>query len=75
MGIKGIPYHDFEEIGHQSEGGAFQCKRSVMELRRFQKEFLERALAPEIGTAALCIPRGNGKSFLAAHILTKPKPR
>ena len=42
-----------------------------MELRRFQKEFLERALSPGIDTAALSIPRGNGKSFLAAHILTR----
>ena len=42
-----------------------------MELRRFQKEFLERALAPGIDIAALCLSRGNGKSFLAAHILTR----
>ena len=42
-----------------------------MKLRRFQKEFLDRALAPGIDIAALCLPRGNGKSFLAAHILTR----
>ena len=42
-----------------------------MELRRFQKEFLSRALSPGVDTAALCLPRGNGKSFLAGHILTR----
>ena len=42
-----------------------------MRLRKFQEEFLKRALAPEIDTAALCLSRGNGKSFLAAHILTR----
>ena len=42
-----------------------------MELRRFQKEFLERALAPGIDIGALCLSRGNGKSFLAAHIITR----
>lgn len=33
--------------------------------------FLRRALAPGIDTAVLSIPRGNGKSHLAAHILTR----
>ena len=42
-----------------------------MQLRRFQKEFLDKGLAPGIDVAALCLPRGNGKSFLAAHILTR----
>ena len=42
-----------------------------MELRPFQKEFLKHALSPGIDIAALCLPRGNGKSFLAAHILTR----
>ena len=42
-----------------------------MELRRFQKEFLRRALAPGIHVAALSIPRGNGKSWLAGHLLTR----
>ena len=40
-------------------------------LRPFQRRFLRRALAPGVQTAALSIPRGNGKSFLAAHILTR----
>ena len=42
-----------------------------MELRRFQKEFLDKALAPGIDIGALCLSRGNGKSFLAAYILTR----
>ena len=42
-----------------------------MKLRKFQSEFLKRALAPGIDTAALCLARGNGKSFLAAHIITR----
>ncbi len=69
--IDGDPYHDFGAPGTISDGGAFQCKRSVMQLRRFQKEFLDRALAPGIDVAALSLSRGNGKSFLAAHILTR----
>ena len=38
-------------------------------LFKFQRTFVERAMAPDIDTAALSIPRGNGKSWLAAHIL------
>jgi hypothetical protein len=42
-----------------------------MELRKFQQEFIRRAFAPGVDTAALSLPRGNGKSFLAAHIVTR----
>ena len=42
-----------------------------MKLRPFQRRFLSRALAPGIDTAALSIPRGNGKSYLAAYILQR----
>lgn len=42
-----------------------------MNLRRFQRQFLARALAPGVDIGALSLPRGNGKSFLAAHILTR----
>ena len=42
-----------------------------MQLRKFQKEFLAKGLAPGIDVAALSLSRGNGKSFLAAHILTR----
>ena len=50
------------------------CKVSPqqeMKLRPFQRTFLRRALAPGIDTAALSLPRGNGKSFLASRILTR----
>ena len=42
-----------------------------MNLRPFQKLFVKRALAPGIDTAALSIPRSNGKSWLAAHLLER----
>ena len=42
-----------------------------MKLRRFQDEFIRRAMAPGIDIAALSTPRGNGKSFLAGHLLTR----
>ena len=52
--------------------GSFPCKRDVMtELRSFQREFIRRALAPGVDVAALSIPRGNGKSWLAAHLLQR----
>ena len=41
------------------------------QLRAFQKQFVRRALAPGIDVAALSIPRGNGKSWLVAHLLTR----
>ena len=41
------------------------------QLRAFQKQFVKRALAPGIDVAALSIPRGNGKSWLAAHLLQR----
>ena len=42
-----------------------------MKLRSFQKRFLKAALAPGIDTACLSIPRSNGKSWLAAHVLER----
>ena len=42
-----------------------------MSLRRFQKQFITNALNPGIDVAALSIPRGNGKSWLAAYLLTR----
>ena len=41
------------------------------ELRGFQKKFVKGALAPGVDVAALSIPRGNGKSWLAAQILLR----
>ena len=42
-----------------------------MNLRPFQRAFIRAATAPGIDTAALSLPRGNGKSWLAAHLLTR----
>ena len=41
------------------------------DLRPFQRRFLSAALAPRIDTAVLSLPRGNGKTWLAARILTR----
>ena len=41
------------------------------QLRVFQQQFVRRALAPGIDVAALSIPRGNGKSWLAAYLLRR----
>ena len=40
-----------------------------MKLRPFQRAFIRGATAPGIDTAALSLPRGQGKSWLAAHLL------
>ena len=37
----------------------------------FQKTFVRNALDPDVDTACLSIPRGNGKSWLAAYILSR----
>ena len=41
------------------------------QLRAFQKQFVRGALAPGVDVAALSIPRGNGKSWLAAYLLER----
>ena len=43
----------------------------MIELRPFQLKFLRGALDPATDTACLSIPRGNGKSTLAAYILSR----
>ena len=43
----------------------------MLDLRRFQTRFIRAALRPGIDTAALSLPRGNGKSALAGHILAR----
>ena len=42
-----------------------------MDLRPFQRTFIRHATAPGIDTAALSLPRGNGKSALAGYLLTR----
>ena len=43
----------------------------MIDPRPFQRTFLRRALASGIDTAALSLPRANGKSHLAAYVLTR----
>ena len=42
-----------------------------MQLRRFQADFLRNAMRPEIDMACPSLPRGNGKSWLAAHLAAR----
>ena len=42
-----------------------------MDLRPFQRAFIKNTLRPDVDIAALSLPRGNGKSFLAAHLVTR----
>ena len=42
-----------------------------MDLRPFQRRFLRGALAPGVDTAALSLPRGNGKSALAGYLVSR----
>ena len=43
----------------------------MFELRPFQKTFIKRALSSQVDTAALSLPRGNGKSSLAGHLAAR----
>lgn len=43
----------------------------MADLRPFQRRFVAAATADGIDTACLSLPRGNGKSWLAAHLVTR----
>lgn len=43
----------------------------MFELRRFQRAFIRNATRPGIDTACFSTPRGNGKSWLAAHLVAR----
>ena len=43
----------------------------MIELQPFQRRFLRASLKPSVDTAALSIPRGNGKSWIAAYIMRR----
>ena len=43
----------------------------MLTLRPFQRRFIRGATDPAIDTACLSLPRGNGKSTLAAHIVAR----
>ena len=49
----------------------FRVIESTMQLRPFQKRFIKGAFADGVDTGVLSIARGNGKSCLGAHILTR----
>ena len=54
------------------KGAGLPFSASDMEqLRPFQRRFVKGATAPGIDTGTLSLPRGNGKSWLAAHLLTR----
>ena len=55
-----------------SDVGVLRAQKGLlMKLRAFQRAFIRGATAPGIDTAALSVPRGNGKSWLAAHLLAR----
>ena len=43
----------------------------MIDLRPFQKRFIANAIRPDIDTAVKSMPRGNGKSALAGHLVTR----
>ena len=43
----------------------------MLDLLPFQRRFIRAAFQPGIRTAALSLPRGNGKSSLAAHVVQR----
>ena len=43
----------------------------MLDLRPFQRRFIKAATAPGIDTAALSLPRGNGKSWLAGYLVSR----
>jgi len=70
----GIPCRSGQIWGPIPQGGPLVRQgtgRDVVELRPFQRQFLSRALAPDIRTAALSIPRGNGKSTMCAWLASR----
>ena len=44
---------------------------SLLNLLNFQKRFISNAIREDIDTAVLSLPRGNGKSALAGHLVTR----
>ena len=43
----------------------------MMRLRPFQRDFIKHATSPDVDTACLSLPRGNGKSWLAGHLISR----
>ena len=62
--------HSESSVASGAAGGRLPTTVSPS-LRPFQRRFLRRALAPGVDVGALSLPRGGGKSWLAAHILQR----
>ncbi len=65
----GDPCRERTRWGRLRRGGVFRV--TVITLRPFQRQFVASATDPAIDRAALSLPRGNGKSWLAGHLLTR----
>ena len=71
-GGRGSPEIRFLEIPKGRRGTRIDGKGPKMvELRRFQAEFIRAACRPDVDLAALSLPRGNGKSWLAAVVAAR----
>ena len=57
--------------GHKNHALASFVFRLEMKLRPFQTRFIRAATADGIDTAALSLPRGNGKSSLAGYLVSR----
>ena len=58
------------KAGNLYDGGRFRVT-DMDTLRPFQRRFLFHATKRGVDTAALCLPRGNGKSWLAARLAAR----
>ena len=56
--------------GRLDAAGSLTCT-GMLDLRPFQRRFIRAATAPGIDTAALSLPRGNGKSALAGYLVAR----
>ena len=69
-GGAGTPEFGFQEF-KKGRCGLPLLVNADMDLRRFQEDFLRNAMRPGIDMACLSLPRGNGKSWLAAHLAAR----
>ena len=62
--------------GGQVPGAGVFCARKEQKITYlpFQRRFLARSLRPGVAIATLSVPRGEGKSLLAADLLTEALP-
>ena len=71
-GETGDRYTARGSIPHGWKWGGAEGEGAVdLDLRPFQRQFVADVLAPGVRTAALSIPRGNGKSTLVASLAAR----